>query len=104
VSWIQAALGVQRTHESDEGGMAVLTEKHALTLEEIEAQAALELPERESPVTVIVGCLICIGNLTVRLRVEDVNVAAQICAAVDAIQVVVGGSSVDAFSCTVRQQ
>lgn len=82
----------------------MLAEKQVLTLDEIESQAALELPERESPVTVIVGCLVCIGNLTVRLRIEDVNVAAQVCAAVDAIQVVVGGSSVDAFSCTIRQQ
>lgn len=80
--------------------IGMLPEKQALSLDEIESQAALELPERESPVTVIVGCLVCIGNLTVRLRVEDVNVAAQICAAVDVIQV----SGVDAFSCTVRQQ
>jgi hypothetical protein len=78
----------------------MLAEKQMLSMEDIESQAALELPERENPVTVIVGCLVCIGNVTVRLRVEDVNVAAQICAAVDVITVNGG----DAFTCTIRQQ
>jgi hypothetical protein len=82
----------------------MLAEKKALSLEEIEAQTAFELPERATPVLVLLTCLVCIGNVTVRLRIEDVNVAAQVCAAVDAIQVIVGGASVDAFNCEVRQQ
>lgn len=81
----------------------MLAEKKMLSLEALEAQTALELPEREAPVLVLLTCLVCIGNVTLRLRIEDVNVAAQVCAAVDAIQVIVGGASVDAFSCTVRQ-
>ena len=81
----------------------MLAEKKMLSLETLEAQTALELPEREAPVLVLLTCLVCIGNVTLRLRIEDVNVAAQVCAAVDAIQVIVGGASVDAFSCTVRQ-
>jgi hypothetical protein len=81
----------------------MLAEKKTLSLQALEAQTALELPERETPVLVLLTCLVCIGNVTVKLRIEDVNVAAQVCAAVDAIQVIVGGASVDAFNCTVRQ-
>ena len=82
----------------------MLAEKKMLSLEALEAQTALELPERETPVLLLITCLVCIGNVNIRLRIEDVNVAAQVCAAVDAIQVIVGGSSVDAFACEVRQQ
>jgi hypothetical protein len=82
----------------------MLAEKKALSLEEIEAQSAFELPERATPVLVLITCLVCIGQVRIPIRIEDVNVAAQVCAAVDAIQVVVGGSSVDAFNCEVRQQ
>lgn len=82
----------------------MLAEKKMLSLEALEAQTALELPERETPVLVLLTCLVCIGNVTIRLRIEDVNVAAQVCAAVDAIQVIVGGASVDAFNCEVRQR
>jgi Mg/Co/Ni transporter MgtE len=75
----------------------MLAEKRPLSLEELEAQTALELPERETPVTVVVGCLaVCVGQIII--RDVDVNVAATICAAVSAITV----DNVQIFSCTTR--
>jgi hypothetical protein len=57
--------------------------KSALTFEEVEAQTALELPARELlQVIVIITDLITLRDITITVR--DVNVAAQICAAVAA--------------------
>jgi hypothetical protein len=81
----------------------MLAEKKALSLEEIEAQSAFELPERATPVLVVITCLICIGNIRIPIRIEDVTVAAQVCAQVNAIQVAVGGDVVNAFTCEVRE-
>ena len=75
----------------------MLVEKKALSPEVLEAQTALELPERETPVTVVVGCLaVCVGQIII--RDVDVNVAATICAAVSAITV----DNVQIFSCETR--
>ena len=64
----------------------MLAEKKALTLNDIEAQTALELPERETPQTVIVQCLaICVGQIV--LRNITVDVAATVCAQLQAITV-----------------
>jgi hypothetical protein len=62
----------------------MLTEKQVLTLDDIEAQTALELPQRETPVTVIITCLfLCIGRITIQnIRVRA---AANVCAQVQAI-------------------
>jgi hypothetical protein len=62
----------------------MLAEKQLLTLAELEAQTALELPERETPQTVFISCVaVCIGNIIIR----DVSVAvgANICANVGLI-------------------
>jgi hypothetical protein len=63
----------------------MLTEKKLLTLDCIESQTALELPQRETPVTVIITCLaLCVG--TIRLNnVANFRVAANLCAQVQAI-------------------
>jgi hypothetical protein len=64
----------------------MLAEKTLLTRDDIEAQTALELPERETPQTVIVQCLaICIGQIV--LKNITVNVAATVCAQLQAITV-----------------
>lgn len=79
--------------------MAVL-EKRPLSLAELDSQTALELPDRETPATVIIGCLaVCVGQI--QIKDVDVTVAAQVCAAVTALTVLsVVGSS---FTCDVRQ-
>ena len=60
--------------------------KRTLSMEELEAQTALELPNREMPlVTLVLVDLIDIGDVTVTVR--NVNVAAQICAALGGVLV-----------------
>jgi hypothetical protein len=50
--------------------MAVL-EKRPLTSEMLEAQTAFELPDREPPALIVIGCVVgCVGQIIVR----DVNV------------------------------
>jgi len=72
----------------------MLQEKRALSLEDIEAQTVLELPDRElALVTVVIGNLL--SNNTVTIDVRNVNVAAQICAAVLAVDTTV--------TCEVKQ-
>jgi hypothetical protein len=80
----------------------MLAEKKVLTFEEIEAQAALALPERETPATVIIGCLaVCVGQI--KIQNVSVDVAAQVCAAVQALNVTLLGLTGTQLSCTVRQ-
>jgi hypothetical protein len=82
--------------------LKMLTEKKPLSVEELEAQTALELPERETPATVIIGCLsLCSGRI--RIPNVGVDVAAQICAAVGALNVTLLGLTGTQLSCTIRQ-
>ncbi len=76
--------------------------KRTLSMEHLEAQTALELPNREMPlVTLVLVDLIDIGDVTITVR--NVNVAAQICAAVGGILTV--DSPVDqVVECTVTQR
>ena len=63
--------------------MAIL-EKKALSLDELESQMAIELPERETPATAVVSCLaVCVGQISIR----DIDVAAanNICANVGVV-------------------
>ena len=58
----------------------MLLQKQALSLEELDSQVALELPDRETmQVVVIITNLI--RDITVTIDVRNVDVAAQICAA-----------------------
>jgi hypothetical protein len=53
-------------------------------MEQLEAQTALELPNREMPlVTLVLVDLVDIGDITITVR--NVNVAATICAAVGGV-------------------
>lgn len=59
----------------------MLAEKQMLTLDELDAQSAVELPQRDTLlVTVVLSNVRIIRDVTI--TVEDVNVALQICAAV----------------------
>jgi hypothetical protein len=74
-------------------------EKKALNLEEIEAQAALELPDREMMlVTVVITNVL--NNLSVDVDVRNVNVAVQVCAVVNALNTILDG---DRLTCTIEQ-
>lgn len=82
----------------------MFAETRMLNLETIEAQTAIELPDRESLVTVVIGCIgVCTG--VIRIRDINVNVAAQICAAVQALNVALAalqGLNAD-FTCRIRR-
>ena len=68
-------------------------EKKLLSLEDIESQTALELPDRETPVTVVIGCLgVCVGQI--RIRDVTVEVAATVCAGVQALNNVLSNGGV----------
>jgi hypothetical protein len=70
--------------------------KTPLTFEHIESQSALELPDRELPALVTVTCLaVCVGSI--QLTVQNVHVAAAVCATVQALTTLTGAS----VSCTV---
>jgi hypothetical protein len=59
----------------------MLAEKRMLDLDVIESQSVVELPERTLPlVTVVITNVL--NNLTVEIDVRNVDIAAQICAAV----------------------
>ena len=80
----------------------MIAEKRVLSIEELEAQTALELPERETPATVVIGCLaVCVGQITI--RDVTVDVAAQICAAVQVLNLTLFGLTGAQLSCTIRQ-
>ena len=73
-----------------------MIEKTALTTDDIDTLTALELPPRETLALVVINCLaLCIGQI--RIRVDDVTVAAQVCAQV--LNVTVAGSN--AFACDI---
>ncbi len=59
----------------------MLAEKKALSLEEVDAQVALELPDRDMMLVTIVITNV-LNNNTVEIDVRNINVALQICAAV----------------------
>src|SRR5262245_34759519 len=75
----------------------MLVEKKKLTVDEIDSQAALELPDRETPALVVIGCVgVCVGQI--KIHIDDVNVAANLCAQV--LNITVLGASV--FTCAVQ--
>jgi hypothetical protein len=77
----------------------MLLEKKALSLEEIEAQSALDLPDREMMlVTVVINNVL--NNLSVDIDVRNVNVAVQVCAVVNALNTILDG---DRLTCTIEQ-
>ncbi len=78
----------------------MVTEKKLLTIEELEAQTAFELPARELPlVTVVITNLL--NDLTIDVDVRNVNVALQVCAVVELIDTdLLGGNTLD---CDITQ-
>jgi hypothetical protein len=78
----------------------MLLEKERLTLDELEAQAALELPNRDMMlVTVIINNVL--NNLSIDVDVRNVNVAVQVCAVVNLINTIIAPDA--ALTCTITQ-
>ena len=84
----------------------MVLEKRALSIEELEAQTALELPARETPDTVIISCVaVCIGKITIKDVTVTVDVLAQVCAGINAALALLGavGGQFATVDCTLRQ-
>jgi len=74
-------------------------EKTALSIDELEAQYAAELPEREmlSLVTIIITNVL--NNLSVDIQVKNNNVAVQVCAVINILNQNIGTN----LTCDIRQ-
>jgi hypothetical protein len=78
----------------------MLLEKKALSLEEIEAQSALELPDREMMlVTVVITNVL--NNLSIDVDVRNNKIAVQVCAIVELLNTILDGGN--ELTCTIEQ-
>jgi len=78
----------------------MLLEKERLTLDDLEAQAALELPNRDMMlVTVVINNVL--NGLHIDVDVRNVNVAVQVCAVVNLINTIIAPDA--ALTCTIQQ-
>lgn len=77
----------------------MLLEKRAITTEELEAQAALELPSRDMMlVTIVITNLL--NNLSIDVDVKNNKVAIQVCAIVNALAAIDGDT---VLTCEIGQ-
>ena len=73
--------------------------KKLITPDQLNAQAALELPDREMLlVTVVINNVL--NNLSIDVDVRNVNVGVQVCAVVNLLNTILDG---DRLTCTVNQ-
>jgi hypothetical protein len=78
-----------------------LLEKTAVTFDQLDAQNAFELPNREMLlVTVVITNLL--QNVSIPITVANNNVAVQVCAIVEAIDVDLLGN-VNTLNCEIQQ-
>ena len=81
----------------------MLLEKKALSLEDIEAQTALELPDREMMQIVVVINNV-LNNTSIDIDVKNNNVAVQVCAIVDVLNLIIGPLNPDRpLDCEITQ-
>jgi hypothetical protein len=78
----------------------MLLEKKALSLEEIEAQTALDLPDREMMLVTIVITNV-LNNLSIDVDVKNNNVAVQVCAVVNLLSNALFAD--DPLTCEIQQ-
>jgi competence protein ComGC len=79
-----------------------LLEKKAVSFEELEAQNAFELPNREMLlVTVVITNLLT--NVSIPVTVANNNIAVQVCAIVELIDAQLFGIEVDTLQCDIQQ-
>lgn len=83
--------------------------KKMLSIEELESQTALELPERETLDTFVANCVaVCVGGIQVKDVNVSVDVAAQVCANINAALALLlsaagAGQTAPKVECTVEQ-
>ncbi len=83
--WETRTNEVPGSYQTSKGEYIMLAEKKMLNLEEIEAQMALELPDREmlALVTVVITDFLDVGDITIQNI--NINAAVQLCAQVIAV-------------------
>ena len=75
--------------------------KKMLTVEHLDAQSVLELPNREMLlITVVITNLL--NNLSVDVDVRNINIAVQVCAVVEALTTDL--LTVDTLTCSIQQR
>lgn len=77
----------------------MLAEKKMLDLDMIETQSAVELPDRTLPLVTIVITNV-LNNLSVDVDVRNINVALQVCAAVNLINTIIPPT---VLTCDIQQ-
>jgi hypothetical protein len=82
----------------------MLLEKKALSLEDIEAQTALELPDREM-MQIVVVIKNVLNNTTIDIDVRNNNVAVQVCAIVNVLNLIIGPNTPNQpLDCVIERQ
>ena len=84
-----------------------LVQKKAVTFDQLEAQSAFELPNREmlALVTIILNNIANGITVNVPIEVKNNNIAVQVCAVVQALNVALIGQAAGAtITCAVGQQ
>jgi hypothetical protein len=79
----------------------MVLEKEALSLDELEAQYAAELPEREMLGLITIIITNVLNNLSVDVEVKNVNIAVQVCAIVNVLNSILDG---DRLTCFIQQK
>ena len=78
-------------------------DKRVLTVDELNSLTAVELPERETPATVVMNCLaVCVGSITVSN--VSVMIGAQVCAVANVLAGVLGrvaGGGTQTLTCNL---
>ena len=78
----------------------MVLEKRPLNLADIEAQTALELPERETLATVVLSCLaVCVGKITIRDVDITVTALNDLCVTINNVISVLSGAAV---ACNIK--
>ena len=80
--------------------------KKAVTLDQLEAQSALELPNREmlALVTIVLNNVLNGITISVPIEVKNNNIAVQVCAVIQALNVALIGQGAGAtIGCSVGQ-
>jgi hypothetical protein len=79
----------------------MVLEKETLTLDDLEAQYAAELPEREMLGLITIIITNVLNNLSIDIDVKNNNVAVQVCAVVNVLNTILDG---DRLTCVIQQR
>jgi hypothetical protein len=80
----------------------MLQTKEPITLDELDAQTALELPDRETALVFVIIKDVLSGN-KIRVEVDDVNVGVQVCAVIQLLTDMDESDGID-LTCRVAQR